>query len=275
MLDWLTQKTEWLLEKIENPQFNPQSIPVSNVVYLATAIIAYLCLASTFSLDFFGRSWLVLFLLASFAVLRIWLVPWLLLLLMVDLVLTERPTTFGDLQSVDNLIYAAIVLVFVSAASRYVVLAGTVLPFHSASLTGKLGAVVRRFLPASMRSDPVGLQPREKRTFSAVELVTGLVRVALAVLLAATIMSAIPADVDTPRNIGLLPTAVRTVRIGGTLLVGALAVYYVVEAISWQLMTKSEARIFLRSVITEETSPDISRVVRYQLQDRFVRLTKK
>jgi len=54
-----------------------------------------------------------------------------------------------------------------------------------------------------------------------------------------------------------------------------LAVYYVVEAIGWQLMTKTEARIYLRSVITEETSADVSRVVKYQLQERFARLTKK
>ena len=65
-------------------------------------------------------------------------------------------------------------------------------------------------------------------------------------------------------TVGVMPTATRAIQLTIAVLVAVLVVHYAVEAIAWRLISRAEARMFLRGELFDEHRADLQRIAYYQ-----------
>ncbi len=257
---------EWINQKLGPTRQDTDTLSAGQIAYLtcAVAMLAWLGIGSSQ-----GLVWQFLFFVvfvAGVGLYRLWLLPIALILLQIDLFQTELPIWENEQATIGQQIYAGAALLLVVASCRYVVVSGSIVSFYRRSAVSQFFAALKRVVPLWTPHGPSGIAPRAPGTFSSTELITGLLRVVLSVAVAATVLSVFAMDPYSASSTGLLPTANRAIRVGvGVLIVGA-SLYYVIEAIAWQLMSRREANMFLRGIVTTEHHADLQRIVRRQVK---------
>lgn len=256
IIDWLRQQAERIRE----------ASPVA-VLYLLAAVCAAVYFMPIFEIGIYWKLTVTISLVAI-GCLRLWLVPLVLILVMGNLVLTEAPINFGPYHSVGDLLLAAAVLLFVVAASRYVVLAGAVASYYRGAWLSRVLTPLKHLIRQWRDSSPRGVVGRAPATFRPLEVVTGLVRIVLAVVAAALILSYFPLDPYSGASYGILPTATRAIEVGVALVAALVILYTVIESIAWHFLSPAAARMFLRGELNRELRADLVRIARYRFKKR-------
>ena len=233
-------------------------------IYLGAAIAASLVLLPTFALDFYWQALVLALLLLGIGLLRMWLVPLLLTLVMINYLITEAPLTLGTNLVLVDLIVAVSVLTAVVASSRYVVLSAAAVPYYRGSLWSRLTIPLTRLFQRWRSPLPRGIPPRDSRAFRGGELATGAARIVAAVVIAATLLSLFPLDPRSAGRTGIIPPASRAIELGSVLVIVAIAICLFVAGAAWQSLTPRQARMFLRGEATGAHQADLVRMARYQ-----------
>ena len=248
----------------------PNLLSTPALVYAALAIAASVIPMSALSRIDARLQMTVVVILAVMLVLRTWLSGFLLVLMLLP---TFEPETLQlDSYTVS---YAASVLVFLIASSRYVgltasqVASGERSPaFFSRSVFELLGDVLRR---AKGRERSPGLSPRRMGHVTGAEFVTAGTMVAVAVFSAMMVLNWFPATFAAYEGLGriqLQPVQLRTVFIG-LLTVAVVSVFNtLMGTLALRRMSSTAAGIYLRSVVTRWTHREQRSMIRRQLGQR-------
>ena len=259
---------DWFQQQVDREITRWRTTPPGVLLYLIVAVLASLYLVPTFEVAFGWQMLTLAIVLIGTGLYRLWLVPLMLLLVMTNLVITEEPIYFGPYFGLYHLLMALAVLTFVVAASRYAVLAGTPVAYYQGSLMSRMSVPIRRILSRIRSQRPKGVEPRDPATFRATEVVTAVIRIVLAVIVAAAILSTYRLDPTIGQRTGIIPTVTRTIELGVTLVIAGIVIHFVIDTLCWRFLSAREARMFLRNEVTSEYGADLARMARYQVKGR-------
>ncbi len=215
--------------------------------------------------------------------LKLWTGGLILFVFLFDQFLNERPVSPFATTALPDVVYSLAMLVLLIAAGRYVGLTGHLVPYDG-SITmivwNRLQALRSRFLndqggrsendePLSIEAAPDdGMRPRDVSTFRTAELLNGLLRAIIAVIIALMLLFLVPVSRDAFSTTGLPPLVLRSI----TLAIVLSLIYFVsgglLSALSWRTLGPRPARVYLRSVMARWYHREVRAAVVRQVKDR-------
>lgn len=252
-------------------------------VYAAVAVV------SAFSIGIhllqFGYSeaaFVLAVLVVLLIVVRLWFVGPVVFLVQLFLLMSERQIFGGGrFMESDSVTLAAATLAFVIAASRYVALTSSVVPYSTVSLRGTVRENVTAFVKSLTLNGPGGrtsvraeldrharLGPRSPRTIRREEFATGLFRILVPLLVAMVLLMFVPTRPDSARVVGLVPGALRTATVAWIIAGCCGAVLLLLKLLSRNSQSPREAGVYLRTVVTWWCHRDLGAMVKRQIKHR-------
>jgi len=198
--------------------------------------------------------------LGALVVLRRWTVGVILLLVQAALLVGQRPDLMHR-ASISDLILASAIMALLVAASRFLVIAPELSP------VADLSEATRRYVPMRFRGTLSSLVRRDG-SFCPAERFTAALRILIAVGGAAFLLRSIPVNPYALDEAWLIPSGLRVISLGVLLLVIFLVTDFLLEVMTWRQISVSEARIFLRSVLTSWCDRDLRAINRHDLYQR-------
>ena len=200
--------------------------------------------------------------------LRMWAATPILILVLASLFFGERRTFSGLDHSTTEIITAGAVVLLLLASGRFLTLGVPVIPWN-ANLRTKFDRVWNRFVMGKpLKMDRSLLDARSPRLFSVSELITGFLRVVVAVVVATQVLEFMPIDSELADSVKLTPRWVRAISITLGLLTVVVLINILLSTLSWRRLSASEARVYLNSQLSQECHREIAAVFRVEQRQR-------
>ncbi|MBC8290818.1 MAG: hypothetical protein H8E37_10930, partial [Planctomycetes bacterium] len=198
--------------------------------------------------------------LGALVILRRWTVGVILLLVQAAL-LVGRQQDLMHRASIPDLILASAIMTLLVAASRFLIIAPELSP------VADLSEATRRYVPKRFRGKLNSLVRRDGN-YCPAERFTAVLRVLIAVGGAALLLRSIPVNPFALDEFWLIPSGLRVISLGILLLTIFLVTDFLLDVLTWRRISTSEARVFLRSVLTSWCDRELRAIYRHNLKQR-------
>lgn len=202
---------------------------------------------------------------------RLWTMSLILFLIQVGLFLAEPGSLGAYAESPGSSLLAMAVLALLISSSRYLAL--TSLPVSYRLNTRESARMALMHLRREPRDGfaSFGVLPRAESTVGSAELLTTLLRIAVAVIAVSMLLELVPLEPDSPAHARLIPPAVRTISLVVILLLVWMLINGLMNVLVWRRLSPVEARVFLRSELSKWIHREVSSVSRRRIRFRATR----
>lgn len=234
------------------------------VIAGASALLVAQRLSSSNSM---AASLLVVLLVVTLTI-RFWMVGLMLVVIQVSLLFMVPASWFASVHSQGSVFLTVAVLTLVMSTSRYLALTVSPMPYRVS------GSWLHRVAMRHFRRAPCadfaayGVLPRKVSTLTAMEVVTMLLRIVIAVAAVSVLLAMVPVYRDAPNFARLYPVVVRGIHIVVILLVIYVLTNGLLNVLVWRRLSSAESRMFLRSELSQWIHREVSAVARRRIKSR-------
>ncbi len=200
--------------------------------------------------------------------LRVWTIALLVLLFLVVLILNE-PSRYDQQMQPDAILFAAGMLVFVISACRFYVSSAPLVNVKQTPLKSTRFFSWEHWKPSRV---PHSIQPRHAQHFTLAEVWTGLLRACFTLAITMVLLWLVPLDLRSVQNVRLTPSGLRAIVLGISLFFIVMLTSGILSLFAWKRLSPSEARVYLKSTLTDFLHTDLRMYIKQKLKQRRARL---
>lgn len=242
-------------------QRTPPSSTVTAVPLMTAAVLSAWTLSQSFPPEVPLAGLLMMLMVGTMLLLHSPLTAALLFLSQLVFAVTERGSLDATVTFYDQIIAGSLLLMLMSL-QRYLQRPQPVAvrrTLEQVSSRLRLPRWLRLAPAAPTGSDPACLDQHAVRETMALG-----VRVTAAVVLAAWLLTGVPIDLRAPDDVGLIPTAQRTIRLTITIALVTVVANTLFNGLAWRRLTPKAARLFHQATLTDWCGRELRTILRLQ-----------